>query len=84
MVSLTEQVIFEEPFFEAKLNRFSLTNKDYKALCPQMIETVQKMRSDTKVIKTVYNLRRKFRNLHQALVHGDLHTGSIMVNKEMT
>ena len=84
MVSLTEQVIFEEPFFEAKLNRFSFENKEYKKLCPQMLETVQKMRSDVKVIRTVYNLRRKFRNLHQALVHGDLHTGSIMVNEDRT
>ena len=81
MVGITEQVIFEEPFFEAKNNRFK-DNDEYKKLCPQMIETVKKMRNDAKVITNVYNLRRKFRNLHQALVHGDLHTGSIMCNKD--
>jgi len=81
MVSVTEQVIFEEPFFSAKNNRFQ-NNDEYKLLCPQMIETVNKMRSDEKVIYNVYNLRRKFRNLHQALVHGDLHTGSIMCNQQ--
>eukprot|EP01084_Bolivina_argentea_P305894 528479_1 len=81
MVCITEQVIFEEPFCTAKNNRYQ-ENDEYKTLCPQMVETVQKMRSDSTVIRTVFDLRRKFRNLHQALVHGDLHTGSVMCNKD--
>lgn len=83
MVGITEQVIFEEPYFEAKNNRYK-ENDEYKKLCPKMVETVNKLRNDSKVIKNVYNLRRKFRNLHQALCHGDLHTGSIMCNKDRT
>jgi len=70
---LTEQVIFSDPYFKAQLNRHT---------SPYLDEIVEDIRTDKEVLVSVYKLRQKFVNEKQALVHGDLHTGSIMVDKK--
>jgi len=70
LCALTEQVIFSDPYFEAQLNRHT---------SPYLDDIVKEIRTDKEVLVSVYKLRQKFVNEKQALVHGDLHSGSIMI-----
>jgi len=76
LVHITENVIFHEPYVTHKNNRW--TNVD---ILNQAIATIQ---SDQDLHFEVSLLKDKFMNQTQALLHGDLHTGSVMVTLEDT
>ena len=70
---LTEQVVFSDPYVDAPLNRWT---------SPQLDESLQQLRNDKEVISKIFKLRHKFISNKQALIHGDLHSGSIMVDSK--
>lgn len=72
---LTEQVIFTDPYMEANYNRWT---------SPQLDEDAKALREDELLKLEVADLKAKFCERSQALIHGDLHTGSIMVTTSST
>jgi len=75
MCSLTEQVVFTEPLYDAAKNNF---------LRPQMDEAVRELWGDAPVKAAVTAMKEKFLSSTQAMLHGDVHTGSVMVSQENT
>jgi 5-methylthioribose kinase len=71
LCALTEQVIFSDPYAQAAMNRWT---------SPQLDEAVAGLRGDTDAKAAISVLKRKFCSSADALIHGDLHTGSIMVS----
>ncbi|MCO5551210.1 hypothetical protein L7F22_004709 [Adiantum nelumboides] len=72
---LTEQVIFTEPYMEASNNRWT---------SPQLDEDVQALRNDEVLKLELADLKAMFCERSQALIHGDLHSGSVMVTLSST
>jgi 5-methylthioribose kinase len=73
MCRLTEQVIFTDPYNpNAQYNRHT---------SPQLDGEVKDLQSDAAVKVAVAQLKAKFCEKGQALLHGDLHTGSLMVTQ---
>lgn len=70
MCGLTEQVIFDDPYFEAELNQHT---------SPQLDDVAADIRRDTKLKISIQELKKLFMSKAQTLLHGDLHSGSIMV-----
>lgn len=74
LCKITEDLIFTEPYRKTERNRF------HAELEPQVVA----LQADTGLHMEVAQLKEKFMTHAQALVHGDLHTGSIMVNQTDT
>ena len=72
MCGLTEQVIFDDPYFEAELNRHT---------SPQLDDIAADIRQDVALKVAVQELKTLFMCKAQTLLHGDLHSGSIMVTE---
>ncbi len=76
LCEITEDLIFTEPFeaalLEGKANRNSFDVGVKSAL--------EMMQSNATLRLEVAKLKHRFMTAGQALLHGDLHTGSIMVN----
>jgi 5-methylthioribose kinase len=75
MCALTEQVVFSDPYGEAEYNRWT---------SPQLDGDVKELWADSAAKAAVSQLKLKFLSSAQALLHGDLHTGSLMVTRETT
>jgi 5-methylthioribose kinase len=75
MCRLTEQVIFTDPYFEARFNRHT---------SPQLDADAAALRVDVEAKAAAARLKACFVQKQQALLHGDLHTGSIMVTQDTT
>ena len=75
LCALTEQVIFTDPYYQAPMNRHTT---------PQLDDYVAAIHKDQILKIAVSELKRKFIGSTEALLHGDLHTGSIMATKETT
>ena len=73
MCKITEDLVFTEPYMEADHNWWT---------SPQLDEEALFMRTDPKLKLAISSLKRKFCEQTQALIHGDLHTGSLMVTRE--
>jgi 5-methylthioribose kinase len=73
MCRLTEQVIFTDPYFKAEFNRHT---------SPQLDEDAAALYNDAEAKAAAANLKLLFIQKKQALLHGDLHTGSIMVTHD--
>jgi 5-methylthioribose kinase len=73
MCRLTEQVIFTDPYFKAQFNRHTSPHLDEEAVA---------LYSDTAAKAAAARLKFLFIQKKQALLHGDLHTGSIMVTQD--
>jgi len=69
MCSLTEQVIFTEPYITASNNRWT---------SPQLDDDKKLIENDPDLKLAAAKLKAKFVTQTDALIHGDLHTGSIM------
>ena len=69
MCEITNDLVFTEPFIDHVNNRFD------EALWPR----IEALRADARLRAEVERLRRTFATSHEALVHGDLHTGSVMI-----
>lgn len=75
MCRLTEQVIFTDPYFDAKLNRHTT---------PQLDNEAKALQLNVEAKAAAARLKSIFMQKQQALIHGDLHTGSLMVSQENT
>ncbi|MEA1677618.1 S-methyl-5-thioribose kinase [Nitrospirillum sp. BR 11163] len=72
---LTEDVIFTQPYMTHPHNRWT---------SPQLDTTAKAVRADTAWKLAASRLKLKFMASPEALIHGDLHTGSIMVTETDT
>jgi 5-methylthioribose kinase len=75
MCRLTEQVIFTDPYFNAPHNRHT---------SPQLDDLAEALHHDGEAKAAAAALKALFMQKRQALLHGDLHTGSIMVTEDST
>ncbi|QQS12719.1 MAG: S-methyl-5-thioribose kinase [Rhodospirillales bacterium] len=76
LCATTEDVIFTGPYdAAAPLNRWTR---------PHLDSAVAALRSDADAIAAAAELKLVFRTATEALIHGDLHTGSIMVDADDT
>jgi 5-methylthioribose kinase len=75
MCALTEKVIFTDPYMESSNNRWTT---------PQLDVYAAGIRNDTFLKLAVAQLKSKFISQTQALLHGDLHTGSVMATEGST
>jgi len=75
LCSITEDFIFTHPYEDNATNEYS----------PKLdMLHVKKFREDTDVKVAVLKMKQKFMTNAEALLHGDLHSGSIMLNKDET
>jgi 5-methylthioribose kinase len=75
LCATTEDVIFTGPYWDAPLNRWTR---------PYMNSAVAALRADPYAVAAAAELKLVFRTATEALIHGDLHTGSIMVSADDT
>ena len=75
MCRLTEQVIFTDPYYNAEFNKHT---------SPQLDAEAEAMRGDVQAKAAAARLKSIFIQKPQALLHGDLHSGSIMATQETT
>lgn len=74
LCDISEDLVFTEPYYDYKGRNVILDeNKEF-------VETF--LYNDDELKKEVGILRDKFMNQSQALIHGDLHSGSIFINKD--
>lgn len=71
LCKITEDLVFSDPWREAANNRWT---------SPQLDHTAIEVRTDAAWAVAAGELKWKFLTEAQALIHGDLHSGSIMVN----
>ena len=67
--ALTEKVVFTDPFHAAPTNAHT---------APFLDGMVESLRADAAAVAAATALKLKFATARQALLHGDLHTGSVM------
>ncbi|XP_042427156.1 methylthioribose kinase-like [Zingiber officinale] len=72
---LTEQVVFSDPYKVAQYNRWTSPYLDHDA---------EAIREDDTLKIEVAGLKSMFCERAQAMIHGDLHTGSVMVTNDST
>ncbi len=69
---ITEDVVFTEPYLEHEHNSYA----------SGIASEVERLQRDERLVAEVGALKYRFMTDGQALIHGDLHTGSIMVRRE--
>ncbi|MFW5834412.1 MAG: S-methyl-5-thioribose kinase [Pseudomonadota bacterium] len=69
---ITEELIFTDPYRIAELNRWT---------SPQLDDLARSFREDAGLKVAIQELKWGFLSNGQALIHGDLHTGSVMVTE---
>jgi 5-methylthioribose kinase len=74
MAKLMEQVIFEFPY----------TDHPHNSYPPQVADLVESLRQDNRYRVAVTQLQCQWTETREALIHGDLHTGSVMVAENST
>jgi 5-methylthioribose kinase len=74
LCKITEDLVFTEPY------RYTERNGFHKELKPQVLA----LQADEALRVEVAQMKEKFMTQAQALIHGDLHTGSIMINQTDT
>ncbi|MDB5392984.1 MAG: S-methyl-5-thioribose kinase [Rhodospirillales bacterium] len=72
LCKITEDLVFTDPYRISAGNRWT---------SPQLDDTAAAFRADAPLKAEVQALKLKFLTNAEALVHGDLHTGSIMVTE---
>lgn len=75
LCSTTEDVVFTGPYWQVPLNRWT---------SPQLDHAVSALRADEEALIAAAELKLIFRTSTEALIHGDLHTGSVMVTEADT
>ena len=70
LCAITENLVFTEPYFDAPLNRWTR---------PQLDGPVMSLRRDRAAKVGAQEMLYRFTTKSEALLHGDLHTGSVMV-----
>ena len=72
LCDITEQLVFTDPYFAAPMNSHT---------SPQLDGLVAALRADVDLKVAAQQLKLKFCNHAEALLHGDMHTGSIMAHE---
>jgi 5-methylthioribose kinase len=75
LCKITEDLIFTDPYRIVEQNRWTQ---------PWLDATAAAFREDLDLHVAISRLKLKFLNAPEALIHGDLHTGSIMVTESQT
>jgi len=75
LCKITEDLIFTDPYREAEQNRWT---------SPWLDSTAASLRNDFALHVAISRLKLKFLGSPETLIHGDLHTGSIMVTEAET
>jgi len=75
LCDITENLVFTDPYFEATLNRHT---------SPQLDPIVAELRADRDLKVEAQRLKHLFAAKAETLLHGDLHTGSVMVTETDT
>jgi 5-methylthioribose kinase len=75
LCKITEDLIFTDPYIEAEQNRWT---------SPYLDATAAEFREDLDLHVAISRLKLRFMASPEALIHGDLHTGSIMVTASET
>ncbi len=71
LCDITENLVFTDPYFEAELNRHT----------PGLERIAADLRADTRLKIAAQDLKLAFTSRAETLLHGDLHTGSVMVSE---
>lgn len=71
LCKITEDLVFTEPYIDVPNNSY----------VDELIPEIEGMRADATLRAEVGMLKYKFMTAAEALVHGDLHTGSVMVRQ---
>lgn len=74
LCDITENLVFSDPYFDAPMNRHT----------PGLDAAVARLRSDLSVKVAAQHLKLAFTSRAETLLHGDLHTGSVMVTDTET
>jgi 5-methylthioribose kinase len=74
MCKISEDLIFDEPYYQASNNRHTKGLEDI----------AQEFQKDAALKNAAQDMKWKFLNHAEALLHGDLHTGSVMVTETDT
>jgi 5-methylthioribose kinase len=75
LCKITEDLIFTDPYMIHERNRWTK---------PQLDGIAAEFRSDADLKLAISRLKLKFLSSAEALIHGDLHTGSIMITESDT
>ncbi len=75
LCDITENLVFTDPYFEAAMNRHTT---------PQLDNLVAELRADRDLKVEAQRLKHLFAANAETLLHGDLHTGSVMVTDDDT
>ncbi len=73
LCDITESLVFTEPYFDADQNRHTT---------PQLDSLVASLRADETLKLQVQHLKMDFCTRAETMLHGDLHTGSVMVHED--
>ncbi|WP_433749156.1 S-methyl-5-thioribose kinase [Falsibacillus pallidus] len=74
LCKITEDLVFTDPFFNSDTNDFE----------PELFDDVQSLWNDFSLKLEVAKLKKSFLTESEALIHGDLHTGSIFSDQSTT
>jgi 5-methylthioribose kinase len=74
LCKLQEDFVFTNPFMSSEENRWN----------PQLEPDIIKLRQDGKLKTIINRVKRDYMTNAQAMLHGDLHTGSLMVSGSQT
>jgi 5-methylthioribose kinase len=74
LCKITEDLIFTDPFIDSPTNSFE----------PELRSAVESIWKDSELIFHVALLKKSFLTEGEALLHGDLHTGSVFANATET
>ena len=74
LCDITENLVFSDPYFEAPMNRHT----------PGLDVLVKELRSDRDLKVAAQRMKHLFASKAETMVHGDLHSGSVMVTKDDT
>ena len=75
LCAVTEARVFTEPYYDAELNRWT---------SPELDDLVADIRADSTHKAGIQEMKTIFMTKAQALLHGDLHSGSVMVTEDDT
>ena len=75
LCDITENLVFSDPYFDATLNRHT---------SPQLDGLVAELRADRDLKVEAQRLKHRSPPMRETLLHGDLHTGSVMVTEDET
>jgi 5-methylthioribose kinase len=74
LCEITEDLVFSEPYIEAERDWYQGEVRD----------EVETLRSDRRFVAAIGEMKFAFMTRAEALIHGDLHTGSVMVHNGTT